>query len=360
MLHVKQPNVASKRYWTECLGALAFVIYGCAPALAGGQTAQTYDFGRFTLMEENDKITSDYDRNYTQGMRLAYLSGDVSKDGFWDQPFGWIGDSLPVFSGADRKRKYEWTILGQSIFTPANTNLATPSSKDRPYAAWLYTGAALLQESKYQDYHTLENAELLLGVVGGAALGEVTQNNFHQFINVSSSLGWKNQLRTEPGFILSYERKWRLQHPIAHGLTIDVIPELGVSLGNVLTYGQAGGTVRFGQNLAADYGQDRIRPGPSGTAWFDADQLTQNLGWYVFAGAQGRAVGHSIFLDGSTYAPSASVEKRIFVGDLVVGASVFWSSSMRLDFSATQRTREFYGQHGHLDRFGGINLVIGL
>ena len=326
-------------------------------ALADDQTATPSTAGRINLMEENDYFASHDDRHYTQGVRASYLSGPVTENGFWDQPYGLINDNLPVFEGADRKRKIEWTIAGQSLFTPSNTNLANPLAKDRPYAAWLYTGASLLQETNHGNYHTLENTELLVGVVGPAALGGITQNDFHQFINVTPALGWQHQISTEPGFVASYERKWRFQQPLYGNLAVDVLPEIGASGGNVLTYGETGGMVRFGQNLAADYGADRIRPSLSGTGWFDPDQLTGNLGWYLFLGAQNCIVGRNIFLDGNTFSSSPSVDKKIFVTDFMTGASVFWSSAVRVDFTVTERTKEFYGQPGAPDRFGGINMA---
>ena len=333
------------------------------PVTASSQTdhiLQTNDTsGRLVIMEENDYFVSHDDKHYTQGARVSYLSAPVTRDGFWDGPYALFHSFLPVFDGADAKRKYEWTVVGQSIFTPTNTLASNPSSKDRPYAAWLYTGASFLQESKHQTHNTLENLEILGGVVGPPALGQITQNDFHQFINVTPSQGWQRQLHTEPGVIVSYERKWRFEQPLIGNFAVDAIPELGASGGNVLTYGEGGGMIRLGQNLGADYGADRIRPSLSGTAWFDPDQLDGKFGWYVFAGTQGRAVGYNIFLDGNTYTPSPSVNKKPLVADFMTGASIFWSKSTRADFTITQRTKEFYGQAGKMDRFGGINVVIG-
>jgi len=329
-------------------------------AQADDPSSGSFSWGRLMVMEENDKFASPNDRHYTQGARLSYLSGTVTPDGIWDQPYGWLGDNLPIFGGGEHKRKYEWTVVGQSLFTPTNTAVTTPSRKDRPYAAWLYTGASLLQETNQANHHTLENAELLIGVAGSAALGRVTQNDFHQFINVTPAMGWENQIKTEPGLIASYERKWRFQQPLFSNFAVDAIPEWGGSVGNILTYGEAGGMVRLGQNLAADYGANRIRPSLSGTGWFDADQLDGDLGWYLFLGTQARAIGHNIFLDGNTFKASPSVNKRIFVTDFMGGASLFWSSSARLDFTVTERTKEFYGQQGTHDRFGGVNLAFEL
>jgi len=318
------------------------------------------DSGRIILMEENDYFASHDDRHYTQGMRASYLSGSVTPDGDWDQPYGFLSNNLPIFDGSDRKRKYEWTALGQSIFTPSNLETASPSPKSRPYAAWLYTGASLLQETNHGSYHTLENAELLMGVVGPAALGGITQNDFHQFIGDNSALGWKNQLHNEPGLMATYERKWRFEQPLIGNLAVDAIPEVGATIGNVLTYGETGGMVRFGQNLAADYGPDHVRPSLSGTGWFDADQLDGDLGWYLFLGTQGRAIGRNIFLQGNTFASSPGVSEKPLVADFTAGASVFWSSAVSLDFTFTERTKEFYSQQGTPDRFGSISLAFQL
>jgi hypothetical protein len=340
--------------------ACGVILVLCNVAQADDQPTAPYDYGRIIVMEENDYFASHDDRHYTQGGRLAYLSGPITPGSGWDQPYGLLNDNLPIFDGSDRERKIEWTVLGQSIFTPTNTLRVDPSGKDRPYAAWLYTGASLLQDTNHGSYHTLENVELLVGVVGPAALGGITQNDFHQFIGDKPALGWENQLQNEPGLVATYERKWRFQQPLIGNLAVDVIPELGATGGNFLTYGEAGGLVRFGQNLAADYGPDRIRPSLSGTGWFDANQLDGDLGWYLYCGTQGRAVGRNIFLQGNSFAPSASVTAEPLVADFMIGASLFWSSSIRLDFTATERTKEFTTQQGSPDRFGGINLAFQL
>jgi hypothetical protein len=315
------------------------------------------NYGRLKLINENDWYVSDDDRHYTQGGRLSYLSGRVTPDGFWDQSFIGLSYILPIFSGEPHKRKYS-LMFGQNLYTPQNTSRVDPSTKDRPYGAWLYTGASLLQENVHSNHHTLENFELQAGVVGRWALGGVTQNDFHQFINDTPSMGWENQLHNEPGVVLTYERKWRFQQPLYGNLAVDIIPELGASVGNIMTYGEGGVLVRFGQNLGVDYGPSRIRPGPSGTDWFDSDQLDGRLGWYLFAGTQGRAVGRNIFLDGNTFETSPHVDKKPFVADFTVGASLFWSDAARIDVALVQRTKEFDGQVGHLDRFGGINLTV--
>jgi lipid A 3-O-deacylase len=191
----------------------------------------------------------------------------------------------------------------------------------------------------------LENVELDFGIVGPGALGKQVQNDFHQFIGIKEAKGWGTQLQHEFGAILSYERLWRLSLAGDNGFGVDIVPQLGASVGNILTYGAAGALLRIGKGLGADYGPVRIRPALSGTDYFDADRLDEGKGYYFFAGTQGRVVGRNIFLDGNTYRTSRSVSKKNLVGDAQAGFSVLWSKSLRFDISVALRTEEFHGQH---------------
>jgi hypothetical protein len=304
--------------------------------------------GRITLMQENDAFGPPAtDRWYTQGFAFNYLSAPVQGPAFdWLFPTTWAAPNAP------RTRRFEITF-GQSIFTPANLRINPPDPADRPYAGWLYAGLGWYQEA---NRRTLDHLELQIGVVGPAALGKQVQTAYHTIVpNQVIPQGWDSQLRNEPGVVLSYEHKWRIGTPIGGGLSVDFIPEFGGSVGNVFTYGEVGGMLRFGQNLNADYGQARIRPALSGTTWFDASQMDSNLGWYLFVGAQGRAAARNIFLDGNTWQSSPHVTKNVFVGDLSAGLSVFWLDAVKLDFVVTYRTKEFVGQPENF-WYGGINL----
>ncbi len=303
--------------------------------------AHADDKERFSLLEENDSLYFHSDKHYTQGLRLAYLTPDVAPQSGWNGPFNVIGAVPFVFGdAAQRSRRYAF-FAGQSLFTPENLSLKPPDPTDRPYAGWLYGGVSLLQES---NQHTLENVELDLGVVGPGAFGRQVQNDFHQLINAGKAQGWSSQIQNEPGGMLSYERLWRLP-VIGDGKNgVDFIPQAGATVGNVLTYGDIGATLRIGKNLQVDYGQVRIRPALSGTDYFNGDQLDGDLGFYFFVGVQGRAVGINIFLDGNSFRPSAHIAKKNLVADVQGGFSLFWSTAFRLDFSVVQRSQEFVGQ----------------
>jgi hypothetical protein len=167
-------------------------------------------------------------------------------------------------------------------------------------------------------------------------------------------MGWDDQLKNEPGFILSYEHKWRFGMPVGGGLSVDAIPEVGASVGNIYTYAETGTLLRLGRNLNADYGPARMRPSLS-SGWFDPSELNGAFSWYVFAGGQVRAVARNIFLDRNSFVESPSVEKYPIVADLSSGVSLFWGNAAKVDFVLLWRSKEFVGQSAP-DRYGGINI----
>jgi hypothetical protein len=323
--------------WRLVRIALAMAV-AASGLVSFNNDARGEDRERITVLEENDGLFFNSDKHYTQGFRISDLH-PVTTPGVWNSAFDALGSFVPIFAPGGNRQ--ESLFLGQSIFTPKNTQLRPPDPRDRSYAGWLYVGASLLQET---NSRMLENFELALGIVGPGALGEQVQNDFHQFIATPTAKGWGSQLQTELGAVLSYERKWR--QPLAGdpSFGIDVVPQLGASVGNIFTYGDVGGLLRIGKGLGADYGAARIRPALSGTDYFDERGLNDGRALYFFVGAQGRAVARNIFLDGNSYRASRSVPKRNLVGDLQAGFSASWSKSLRLDASVVLRSKEFRGQ----------------
>ncbi|HVI91678.1 MAG TPA: lipid A deacylase LpxR family protein [Dongiaceae bacterium] len=312
--------------------------------------------GRITVLEENDSILFDSDRYYTQGLQLDYLGPSVDPAGAWARPFDFLAGDLGFWPGEGTiDRRYD-LFIGQQIFTPEEIHTSRPDPEDRPYAGWTYVGVGLLQDT---DHRQLDHLELDVGIVGPSSYARQVQNDWHQFIGIAKASGWDAQLNDEPGIMLSYERRWRFLQDLGDGLAVDAIPELGVTAGNVMTYGEAGGLLRFGRNLAVDYGPAHMRPSPSGTSYFNEKALDGPFGFYFYIGAQGRAVARNIFLDGNTFEHSASVNKNVLVGDLVGGLSLFWKNDIKLDTSVIYRTNEFQGQ-GENEKYAGINLSFGL
>lgn len=325
-------------------------------AMLGAGAARADDNGRFSVVEENDSVLFGSDKYYTQGLEMAYLGPEVEAGSAWIAPFDALGDLGPfdVDGAGEVSRRFE-ILLGQSLFTPEDTARRDPDPSDRPYAGWFYGGIGLIQDT---DRRRLDHLELLAGAVGPDAFGRKTQNDYHQFLGVDRSRGWDEQLRNEPGVMLSYERKWRFLQPIGGGFAVDAIPELGITVGNVMDYVAAGGMLRFGRNLEADYGPQRIRPALSGTPYFNSGYLDGPFGFYFFVGTQGRAVARNLFLDGNTFRGSRSVDSEALVGDLTGGLALFWGDAVRLDTAITYRTEEFEDQDQGTTIWG-LNMTVG-
>lgn len=296
--------------------------------------------GTFTLLIENDALY-DADRDYTNGLRLAWQSGENVPS--WIR---WIGDQLPFFPIGSRRRY--GLAVGQSIFTPEDESRRDLIVDDRPYAGWLYGAVSLTADTG----RTLDNYELQVGVIGPKAQGEWVQNNVHRAIGSHESRGWDNQLDNEIGAVLYYERRWRgLLEVTPNTLGIDLTPHAGFALGNVYTFAAAGAAFRFGWDLPSDYGPPRVRPSLPGTDFFNP---TAGFGWYLFAGAEGRAVARDIFLDGNTFTDSHSVDRKPFVADLQVGLAVTFKA-VRVAFTQVYRTPEFE-ERDRIQRFGALSV----
>ena len=310
-----------------------------------------------TLQIENDFFTrwARSDKDYTNGLRLGWLSAPMSMP-------AWLTDitTVPTFLGeaptTGAVRRWGFSI-GQNIYTPENTATSLPIPDDRAYAGWAYVGFTL-QYIYTRDNETvrLDTLQLDLGFVGPKAGGRFVQNNFHSLIGVEKSHGWANQLDSQVTANLTFERRWRtgrrtlIEDP---KLEVDFIPTMGVSLGNVATFGSVGGFVRIGQDLRDDFGPPRARPSMPGSETFTAADA---FGWYIFFGIQGEAWAWNQFLDRHTFPGGPDVDSRHFVADFSAGAALLFRN-LRLSYTHVVRTPEFK-ERSRVHQYGSISLAI--
>lgn len=285
------------------------MMAGVPPAFAAETSAsddRIFPDVTWTITVENDRIVR-IDRHYTHGTRIAWVSDRTT--GGPDA----VRDTLDfLYPLAEVRSGRIGVAVGQNLYTPQDTGSRSLVVDDRPYAGWLYGAVSIYAENDWKtsggfEFTTLDSVELNLGVVGPMALGEQTQNNFHDLIGVGRSNGWHNQLENELAAVLFFERKWRPgAMPITTGLEADVIPQFGGSVGNVFTLLNAGFTARIGSNLGTDFGPPQNRPAFSGPGSVQPDT---DFVWYLFAGAQGSAVGRNIFST-ATPSPTAMMSRR--------------------------------------------------
>lgn len=310
----------------------------------------------FTAYFEND-LLGNTDKHYTAGTKLSWLSSDFSG---WQQSEGLgrrVGDRLPLVN-APGTQKNVGIAIGQNIYTPQRKELVEPDPTDRPYAGWSYLEFSFLSKSEYR----LDTLSFQLGAIGPHSYAKQVQREVHRIIESEQALGWDYQLKDEFGFNAVAERKWRLYaQSVAKILDVDVVPHLGLSLGNVQTYANAGATARVGFNLPSDFGVQLIRPGGAGsTPINDRDprlSLRKSFSVFVFGAVDGRAVARDIFLDGNTFRDSPSVEKEKLVADLSYGAGVI-AGPWQVTFTQAMRTREFEQQIENANYFGSVTVSV--
>lgn len=298
---------------------------------------------------DNDLFGGGTDRHFTHGSRVSCLT----------EPIDWITDAaeqLPWFNKGQALQNTDSDLharasisVGQNIFTPEDITKRELIKEDRPYAGWLYVGFGLVANQGSKRYDKLE---LSIGVVGPLSYADEIQKGWHALFKLRRPEGWKNQMKNELALNIFYEQARRFyKSSRILGLEFDLIPHIGGGLGNVLVYGAAGATVRFGPDLSDDFGPPRIRPSLPGGDYFRAKK---GFNWYLFTGIEGRAVIHNIFLDGNVFSRSHSVDRKIWAGDLQAGAAI-QVSTFRISYTQIYRAMEYTGQN-RPDNFGSVSI----
>lgn len=317
------------------------------PAVPNGHDWQV------TLYEENDSFFED-DANYTQGFKLLLATRPPER-------LRSLGAWLPPFDGELRSVAL---AFGHSIYTPYDWLNPHHDPFDRPYAGWMYVGgvAHLGGVDRWLGVPFESFWELDVGVVGPSARGEQVQDGWHRLVDGDRFAGWRHQLPDEPGLLLTWQRSWLAFHrqlvdvPGASWLELelDLQPHVGLRLGNIATWPNAGLQLRLGHGLR----QARRWASPFetfGEAWSDAPPVDGR--WFLYARLDARWVLRDEFLDGTLTRASPSIEKERFVADLELGAVIQLFDRVTLGFGVTIRTPQFEGQP-ELTRYGAATLSV--
>jgi hypothetical protein len=281
-----------------------------------------------TVQIENDSLSiPSTDRYYTSGERLGWVLPTGELPNFLSQ----VGDQM--FGDGTQRLEFD---LQQVIFTPSVTQAYDPNPHDQPYSAQLALHTSLIQDST----STRSIAQVSIGVIGPDALGQSVQNGFHDIIGDTPNRGWRYQLHNEPTLDFMGARIWREDIGSFGPIGVQVLPQVSAQAGNTEVYAQAGGVVRFGQGLDSDYGAALIGPGIGGT---DAYTPTQPVAWYIFAGLDGRAVAHDVFIQGNTFQSSRHVTLTPLQGDAQIGGALM-VFGLRLSATEVFETAQFHDE----------------
>jgi lipid A 3-O-deacylase len=294
-----------------------------APALAS----------EIVLTVENDHFGGT-DEQYSHGVRLTWVSSPRQGLAEWLLPPG-------RFPGA----RHVAVSLGNMVFTPWDLLTEDLVQDDRPYAGWTYLSAALLVLGEGPGASRQDVLELQAGMIGPGSGSCDFQNSAHRLLGYEEGNGWGHQLENEPGLLLAWERSWGL----VRKASVQVLPHASISLGNVEVSVGLGSEVRAGAALPDQLSSRVIRP-----ARFGVGQPAQGFGAHLFAGWEGRAVAHSVFLDGNTFRESHSVDRRPLVADVYAGFGMSYRT-LTLSYAHVYRTPE-YEEQSDGQSFGSIRL----
>lgn len=325
------------------LVALVILPVTAAPA-AEEEPVSRRRWPGWSLQWENDAFAafSGSDEYYTNGIRLTLLRHPnlnppmvtAFRNAFCAR-FCPQADDITTFSAG----------LGQNFYTPEDITEPDPQPLDRPWAGWLY-GAGIVQITS-SDLKWQHVFEFDVGVIGPAAGARFAQTEVHEIIDDDPPEGWHNQLDNEPAINVMYLYNNRRGSDRA-----DAIGHGGFSLGTLMAYINAGGTVRAGRNISAF----PVTPIPA-TATPTAFGERAKYEYWAFAGVDGRLVGHNSFLDGSLFQDGPKISDReAFVYDLRVGFFVR-RRSWSLTYTFFRRSEEFAPPFGRPDGLHDVGSV---
>jgi len=294
------------------------------------------------------------DENYTNGVRIAWISGSRDPKQFGAVQRGLrrlTGDikSLRLFQRISGLRdlaniEYNYgTSITQLMFTPRDPDAPKSPPGESPYAGWLGLGFSL----HAKDAHALSSVELSIGTVGPNAHAKETQDFIHDLKGVDRFKGWDSQIPNEPTLNLFFSQKRSLTFLESEWgeFAVDGFGEWGFGLGTFRTDLYLGALTRIGWNLPVDFSDPRLSPTAYSHQPFKTDRRESGP-WslYGLLGFRGSAVAHDITLDGTVFRDfNTGATRKPFVGGLFAGFGVRYRD-LKLTYVQTYRSRRFKEQ----------------
>jgi lipid A 3-O-deacylase len=321
-------------------------LIAAALLLPGMAQAQATDGEKavFSFVLENDVFAEQKaDRHYSNGFQFSYLWG-LNEEPRWAER---LADTLPPFSEALDIR-FEVSV-GQKMFTPTDLSATEPAPGERPYAGLAYATLGMVSES---DQDVLDQLQILVGVVGPSSGADEVQRFVHNVIGAQRPEGWENQIADQFAWQLRWSRSdVEAKFNVSGDYEMDVVSQLSLSAGNLLSEAGLGASVRFGPSLPRQYGTARIYPSMPGSGFFEP---SRHAGWYGFAGINQRYVFNDLTLD-EPDARGFRVRKERWGTDLQLGVAVY-VGDWHVAYTEVWRSRSFAEQRNEWDSFGALSL----
>ncbi len=176
------------------------------------------------FITDNDLYTSSKnDMYYTNGLELFYRF--LSKN-----------------NNEKINKKITEFRIGQYIYNPRFINEEAVTINDRPFTGYLF---AEVGRSFFYQTESVLKADFQLGYMGPNALGEETQEGFHQIIGYKKVYGWENQLHNTLA-VQAHVMYSKKLFPTKHNDFVDLHFQSEANLGTIFTGVSTGFLARFG------------------------------------------------------------------------------------------------------------------
>ena len=275
-------------------------------------SAQQYK-NEFGFQSDNDSyLAQGSDRYYTNGLFLNYR--------FAARP----SDMHP-----DLEKKVVELSAGQMIFNPRSGFRPDPETQDRPFAGYLYVGAAM---NWFKKDEQMFRASVQIGTTGPNSLAQDGQELLHRTFGFYETAGWAYQIKNEAAVNASVQYVRLLQR--AANTKTDFSFEGYVNAGT--TFSGAGAAVLF---RAGNLEQLFNSASYYSRVGFAAQQPRNEL--FFYAKPQLNVVAYDATIQGSMFSNNSPVTYGVkpLVFSQQVGVN-YSSGRLTLDFNATFKTRE--------------------
>lgn len=324
--------------------------------------------GYLTFYLDNDLFTGT-DRDYTNGLRLSWISesrplfkrlparrqlekmsGAKGGDSWYGRLSGFSPEDI---ENGDVVLNYGFSMT-QEMYTPEDFSSPTQPVGERRYAGWLGLGFSV----HASDEFVLNSVELIFGTTGPRSLAEKSQKFIHDLRGIENFEGWDDQIPNEftLGLAFTQKRRLRFLERPERALSVDGFAEWGLRLGSFRTGARAGGLIRAGYNLPADFSDPRI----SSTAYshqFFAGPTSSVSDWSIYGlfGANAGAVLFDATLDGPLFKNFETGNQReTWVMEAYAGFGIRWRM-LELSYVQTWRSKTYTQQDGSAS-FGSLAL----
>ena len=313
---------------------------------------------------DND-LFADRDENYTNGLRVSWISDARSVCAF-----GWLQRQLDGLTKSKRlgwfRRLSGWSdsldleynygvSLTQLMFTPTDPAPRERLPNDSPYAGWL--GVDFSVQTKDDD--ALNAAAIAIGTTGRNAFAREAQDLVHDLRGIPNFNGWHHQVPGEATLNAYFLQRRRFApDPENDDFAVDGFWEWRLGLGNFLTEIGTGAVVRFGWNLPNDFADARLSVSGYSHQPFRAARQTSAGRWsaYGITGFRAAVVGHHIAIDGPVFRDGGeSYQSEPLFGEVYIGFGVAYRRWM-VNYVHTYQSKRFRGQRD-FHAFGSLVLT---